>query len=105
MSRKIVCKSKVISDLEDPRGWTIRNNPHPNTSVSDPLDEDDWRNWHEWDDRSYKSIACHMCLLRAKIGSGNCLDGGPYFICLPEDVRTGKVPYKKPVITKQSTLM
>ena len=98
-------RNRIISDLEDPCGWTIQNNPHPNKFVSDPLDEDDWRNWHEWDKDSFHTIACHNCIVRARIGSGNCVDGGNYFICLPKDVREGKVPYRKPVVTKQSKLM
>ena len=98
-------RNKVISNLQDPRGWTIRNNPHPNKYVHDKFDETDWRNWHEWDKNSFHSIACHTCILRAKYGSGNCMDGGDYFICLPKDVREGKVPYRKPVVTKQSKLM
>ena len=95
--------SKVISNLQDPRGWTIRNNPHPNKYVPDRFDETDWRNWHEWDKNSFHSIACHNCIARAKIGSGNCMNGGDYFICLPKDVREGKRKLPKP--TKQTKLM
>lgn len=96
-------RNKVISNLQDPRGWTIRNNPHPNKYVTDRFDETDWRNWHEWDKNSHHPIACHNCIVRAKIGSGNCMDGGDYFICLPKDVREGKRKLPKP--TKQTKLM
>lgn len=33
----------------------------------------------------YDKLICHTCISRAKIGSGNCVDGGDYFWC----VRTG----------------
>jgi len=103
--KRIVNLKMVISDLKDPRGWTLENNPFPCDAVDDPTDETDWRNWFEWEDGCIKPSACHSCISRAKIGSGNCRDGGQYFICLPEDVRTGKVPYKKPIKYVQSTLM
>lgn len=92
----------VIEDLKDPRGWTVKNNPRPNPSI-DQDDELDWRNYFEWD--WIHTVVCHSCILRAKYGSGNCQDNGDYFICLPKDVREGKVPYKKPVKTVQSKLV
>jgi len=93
---------KVISNLTDPTGWTFNNNPHPNI-WSNPNDESDYRNWMEWDEDSTHPIRCHLCIARAKIGSGNCIDGGDYFICLPKDVREGKRKLPKP--TKQVKLM
>ena len=87
---RIVNPEKVDDNLKDPRGWNIKNNPHPNEWVTDPTDEKDWRNWFEWDEDSLHPTVCHNCIKRAKIGSGNCQNGGDYFICLPKDVRDGK---------------
>lgn len=83
---RIVNPKKVRSDLEDPDGWTLKNNKYRNKFVEDPLDPDDWRNWFEWDKDCVKPVICHTCLSRAKIGSGNCQNGGEYFIC----VKTGQ---------------
>ena len=90
------------NDILDPTGWTTKNNPHPN-KYADPTDENDWRNWHEWDEDSFKPIKCHMCILRAQHKSGNCVNGGEYWICLPRDVREGKRKLPKPTI--QSKLL
>ena len=91
-------------NISDPTGWSINNNPNPNKYVSDPTDPKDWRNWHEWDKDSHHSIKCHNCIRRAELDNGNCVDGGEYFICLPKEVREGKVPYVRPKKTVQSTL-
>ena len=101
---KVKNRDRVISNLTDPTGWTFTNNPHPNTYARQG-DRSDWRNWHEWDKTSTYSIKCHSCILRVEVGSGNCRDGGDYFICLPKEVREGKVPYRKPIVTKQSKLI
>ena len=98
---------KIISDLQDPRGWTLENNPHP----PDPSmrlyhfskDGTHWSDWFEWLEDG--STICHNCIQRAKYGSGNCVDGGDYFICLPKDVREGRKPYTPPKRTVQSKLL
>lgn len=86
-NRRIVNPKMVISDLEDPDGWTLENNKYPNKFVSNPLDPDDWRNWFEWDKESTSPVICHNCLNRAKIGSGNCQNGGEYFLCVTSGKR------------------
>ena len=104
--KRIVNLKMVISDLKDPRGWTLENNLYPPDEslrlYHFKEDGTHWSDWFEWLPDGTK--ICHNCISRAKYGSGNCRDGGPYFICLPEDVRTGKVPYKKPVKTVQTKL-
>ena len=99
--------NKVISDLKDPRGWTLENNPHkpsPNIRLYHfKKDGTHWTDWYEWLPNG--ETICHNCILRAKHGSGNCRDGGDYFICLPKEVREGKVEYKAPKRTKQTKLM
>lgn len=95
----------VIEDLKDPRGWTKENNPHPapdSVRVYPEPDGSHWTDYMEYID--YDNLICHNCIARAKIGSGNCVNGGEYFQCLPKDVREGKKPYVKPKRTKQSTL-
>ena len=109
MTRKIKNRNMVKSDLTDPTGWTVENNPHPYPYPESVMSPDagsdyDWKLYMEWDDDGIHVIKCHKCISRAKIGSGNCRDGGEYFICLPKDVREGKVPYKRPVKTVQSKL-
>lgn len=58
-----------------------------------------WQDYMEFDANGMV-IKCHACLKRAEENNGNCVDGGEYFICLPEIVREGKV---KLVKTKQVT--
>ena len=105
----MVRNNKVISDLKDPRGWTVENNPRPRDFYDTPhklkYGSEDYRDYFEYDKEGLFEKVCHMCILRAKYGSGNCRDGGDYFICLPKEVREGKVAYVKPVVTKQSKLM
>ena len=98
---------KIISDLVDPTGFTVENNPHPYPLEADALGGGagyDWKAYFEWDKDGIEPIKCHMCLKRAEVGSGNCRDGSDYFICLPKDVREGKRPYIPPRRTKQSKL-
>ena len=98
--------NEIIPDLKDPRGWTVENNPYP----PDPTirlydfnkDGSHWTDFFEWLPDGTR--VCHGCIERAKYGSGNCQDNGDYFICLPKEVREGKVPYKKPVRTVQGKL-
>ena len=95
----------VNKGIEDPDGWTLKNNKHPNENVNDPTNPDDWRNYFEWDKESYAPIVCHSCLLRAPIGSGNCINGGEYWLCVRNGTREKnkkKLNAKKDV---QTTLM
>lgn len=111
LSKKIKKKIKtrnnylIDNDLKDPTGWTLKNNPHPwNECGDDPTyradDEYDYRNYHEWKPNGNGVLGCHQCILRAKYGSGNCIDGGPYFKCFHELGR----PIQPVKTLKQSTL-
>ena len=91
------------NDIKDPRGWTIENNPHPPKPYmrlyNFNKDGTHWSDYFEWFPDGTK--ICHSCILRAKHNSGNCVDGGDYFICLPKDVREGRVkPVKRTVQSK-----
>ena len=87
--------NKIISDLKDPEGWTVENNPHPPNDITikyaqkynprTPYDELDVH-YFEYDEDGWHIRICHSCILRAKYGSGNCQDNGDYFWC----VQTGK---------------
>lgn len=83
----------VNTNLQGPRGWTLKNNPYPpepSQRVYNCTDEKGthWSDWFEWLPDGTK--ICHTCIKRARYGSGNCQDGGEYFICLPKEVREGK---------------
>ena len=92
--------------IEDPTGWTVENNPHPCKYHDNPNPKVtkrkgyDWKDYYEFDEDGMTPVKCHMCLKRAEDNNGNCMDGGEYFICLPEKVRRGKV---KLVKTRQVT--
>lgn len=96
--RKICNESKVVENIQDPTGFTIHNNPHPFEGI--PISEDDWRCYFEWKDDMINPLKCHNCLQRAKVGSGNCVNGGKYFQCMPKWMARKKI--KK---TVQSKLM
>lgn len=68
--------------------WTPSNNPHPNKYVSDTTDEDNPLNWYEWDKNSYYPVKCYGCIQRKELGTGNCVDGGEYWICREKKERT-----------------
>ena len=77
---------KIISDLKDPEGWTVENNPHPTPQHLRVYLNTDGSHWTDY--MEYYGIGkyiCHNCIRRAKVGSGNCIDGGDYFQC----VKTG----------------
>ena len=99
--------AKVISDLKDPRGWTVENNPHKWKYPVDERNRDKfgyvWQDFMEFEEDGVHIKACHACIKRAKYGSGNCVDHGEYFICLPKEVRDGK--RQMPKRTIQSKLM
>jgi len=81
--KRIYNPKMVRSDLEDPDGWTVENNPHPpDESMRTYPDSngEHWADYFEWYDWNKK--ICHTCLKRAKYGSGNCQDNGEYFICV-----------------------
>jgi len=107
MKQRVYNPRKVNRNIKDPTGFTIENNPYPYPGEADPNGGRagyNWKQYFEWENGPVQPSKCHMCLKRAQHGSGNCLNGGEYFICLPKDVREGKKPYKKPVKTKQSKL-
>ena len=82
-NRRIVNPKMVISDLEDPDGWTLENNPHPAPDYVRVYPNSDGTHWSDY--MEYYGVGkmiCHNCLSRAKIGSGNCRDGGEYFQCV-----------------------
>ena len=61
----------------------MENNPHPAPSslrVYPDSNGEHWTDYMEW--FGVGKMICHNCLKRAKIGSGNCQNGGPYFICV-----------------------
>ena len=75
--------TKIISDLKDPEGWTLKNNPHPAPSHMRVYPNNDGSHWIDY--MEYFGVGkyvCHNCIKRAKYGSGNCLDGGDYFQCV-----------------------
>ena len=79
--------NKTISDLKDPEGWTVENNPHKAPDYCRVYNDKDGSNWIDY--MEYFGVGeyiCHQCIVRAKYGSGNCQDNGDYFLC----VRTGK---------------
>ena len=79
--------NRVISDLEDPDGWTVENNPHPAPAHNRVYPDSDGSHWLDYMEYyGHGKYICHACIRRAKVGSGNCLDGGDYFQC----VTTGK---------------
>lgn len=80
-------KNRVISDLEDPDGWTVENNPHPAPTYNRVYPNSDGSHWLDYMEYfGHGKYICHNCIKRAKVGSGNCRDGGEYFQC----VTTGK---------------
>ena len=86
-NRRIYNPKMVRSDLEDPDGWTVENNPRPadeTLRVYPDSDGEHWVDYFEW--YGFDKKICHGCLQRAKYGSGNCRDNGEYFQC----VRSGK---------------
>ena len=79
--------NKVISNLQDPDGWTVENNPHPAPDYSRVYPDKDGTHWLDYIEYyGTGKLICHNCIKRAKAGSGNCLNGGDYFQC----VKTGK---------------
>ena len=85
---KRVNKKMVCSDIEDPEGWTVENNPHPAPPMVRVYPDRDGEHWSDY--MEYYGVGkmiCHSCLKRVKVGSGNCRDGGPYFICVSEGKR------------------
>lgn len=103
-NKRIVNPDKVITDLEDPDGWTVENNPHPAPSsvrIYPDSNGEYWTDYMEW--FGVGKMICHNCIKRAKIGSGNCQDGGPYFQCVTSGRREKlrkKYTEKKEVQTK-----
>ena len=106
MKHRIYDESKVNNNLTDPMGWTIQNNPFPHEMIADTTDESDYRNWFEWENGIVQPSVCHMCLKRAKSGSGNCQDGGEYYApCLEKKLKILEERKNgKPKKTYQSTL-
>lgn len=96
---------KIISNLQDPEGWTVENNPHPapNNMRLYHFDKDGkhWLDYMEY--FGVGKYICHTCIKRAKYGSGNCVNGGDYFQCVKtgrrEELRK-KYTQKKDVQTK-----
>lgn len=87
-NRRIVNPKKVKSDLEDPDGWTPENNQHPAPSsvrIYPDTNGEHWTDYMEY--YGIGKLICHTCLKRAKIGAGNCLDGGEYFQCVTSGKR------------------
>ena len=81
-------RKKVKSDLEDPDGWTLENNPHPAPDYVRVYPNTDGSHWSDY--MEYYGVGkmiCHNCLKRAKHGSGNCLNGGEYFQCVTSGER------------------
>ena len=98
--------NEIIHDLKDPDGWTVENNPHPAPDYFRLYPNKDC--YHCTDYMEYYGTGeyiCHQCIVRAKYGNGNCIDGGDYFQCVKsgrwEELRR-KYEEKKDV---QTTLM
>mgnify|MGYP006872985394 CR=1 FL=1 len=105
MKHKIYNSEKVIENLQDPDGWTVENNPHKAPDYMRMYPDKNGFHWIDYFEyfRSGEMI-CHSCIIRAKYGSGNCLDGGEYFQCVESGKRAKlrkKYEYRKSV---QSTL-
>ena len=82
-NKRIVNPKKVISNLEDPEGWTVENNPHPAPACIRIYPDTNGEHWTDYMEYfGHGKMICHNCLKRAKIGSGNCQDGGKYFQCV-----------------------
>ena len=98
--------NRVISDLEDPDGWTLENNPRPAPSYLRVYPNHDGSHWTDYlEYYGHGKYICHKCIVRAKHGSGNCVDGGEYFQCVASGMREElrkKYTEKKEV---QTTLM
>lgn len=83
----VIFMAKIISDLKDPDGWTVENNPHPAPKNLRLYPNRDGTHWGDYMEHfGIGKYICHTCILRAKYGSGNCIDGGDYFQC----VKNGK---------------
>ena len=99
--------NEIIRDLKDPDGWTVENNPHPAPDYVRSYPNK--KNGYYWTDYmeyyGNGEYICHQCIVRAKYGDGNCIDGGDYFQCVKsgrrEELRR-KYTMKKDV---QTTLM
>ena len=88
MKKRIKNKNMVRSDLEDPEGWTVENNPHPGPDCLRCYPDRDGEHWVDYMEYyGHGKYICHTCLKRARYGSGNCRDGGPYFICVSDGTR------------------
>lgn len=98
--------NEIIPDLKDPDGWTKENNPHPAPDYVRLYPDKDGGHWTDYMEYyGHAKYICHRCIVRAKYGSGNCIDGGDYFQCVKsgrrEELRR-KYEEKKDV---QTTLM
>lgn len=90
---------KVVLDIVDPSGFTPENNPHKYYDYDNITDIYDYKRYFEYDETGIFHRKCHQCLIRARIGSGNCINGGQYFQCMDEYLKKRKVKR-----TVQSTL-
>lgn len=87
---KIINPDRVVEDIVDPSGFTPENNPYKYYKYDEITDPYDYRRYYEYDKGIYQR-KCHRCLVRAKIGSGNCVNNGPYFQCMEEYLKKRKI--------------
>ena len=103
-NKRIADPKKVINDLKDPEGWTRENNPHPAPDYMRLYPNRDGSHWTDYMEYfGNGEYICHACIRRAKFGSGNCQDNGPYFKCITSGIREKlrkKYTKKKQVQTK-----
>ena len=77
-----------MNEINDPEGWTPENNLHPIPSYMRLYTNHDGSHWSDYMEYySNGKMICHKCIKRAENGSGNCCDGGEYFICVKEGRR------------------
>ena len=98
---KIINPDRVVNDIVDPTGFTPENNPHKSWDYDNITDIYDPRLYYEYDSEGIFEQKCHRCLVRALIGSGNCVNNGPYFQCMEKELKRRK---RKIKVTRQSSL-
>jgi len=81
--------------IEDPSGWTVKNNPHPYQFDRLLHNHEDkfgyvYHDFFEYAD-DYRTKICHSCIHREMYKAGNCIDGGDYFQCVRDGRRQESV--------------
>lgn len=77
-----------MDGIKDPEGWTIENNSHPAPDYIRLYPEKDGTHWTDYMEYyATGKMICHACIIRSRYNSGNCRDGGEYFICVKNGER------------------